>query len=316
MVSLNCPPPEGFLEPETRCEHYVSKQMKEVWAVQLDLAQKLLEVCKKYNLKIYADYGTLLGAVRHKGFIPWDEDMDFTMPREDYDKLCKIAKEEFQDPYSLENYENVNFSQLMVAARLHNSHTTAIAKSELARPNLNYNQGIFVDVFPLDKVPENKFARYVQLKMIALCRFFSWGFAYFSTRYFDSKSLLLRYPKKILYILFKFPSMKLSKFFFLKWIRWTKKYQSIQTSMYFQSNIIINPIIRHENDYAVATEVPFEYISIPINENYDNILRALYGNYNVPKKFSSAGELRMGGIIFDTNVSYTEMINRTTKGNE
>jgi len=110
--------------------------------------------------------------------------------------------------------------------------------------------------------------------------------------------------------------MKLSKFFFLKWIRWTKKYQSIQTSMYFQSNIIINPIIRHENDYAVATEVPFEYISIPINENYDNILRALYGNYNVPKKFSSAGELRMGGIIFDTNVSYTEMINRTTKGNE
>ena len=67
--------------------HLVIEEDKKLWAVEMDLAEKLLNVCKKHDLKIWAEGGTLLGAVRHKGFIPWDNDMDFVMMRDDYEKL-------------------------------------------------------------------------------------------------------------------------------------------------------------------------------------------------------------------------------------
>lgn len=75
------------LEPETRNNYYISVEMKKVWAVEMQLLKKLLEVCEKHHLKIWAEGGTLLGAVRHQGYIPWDDDIDMAMLRDDYDRL-------------------------------------------------------------------------------------------------------------------------------------------------------------------------------------------------------------------------------------
>ena len=71
--------PETFFEPESRCEFYVDETRKKIWAIELDLYLELMRVCKKYDLTIWADGGTLLGAVRHNGFIPWDDDMDLIL---------------------------------------------------------------------------------------------------------------------------------------------------------------------------------------------------------------------------------------------
>ena len=86
-------------EEETRQNYLISKEMKQVWACELDLLKKLLQVCEKYNLKCWADAGTLIGAIRDHGFIPWDDDIDVAMLREDYDKLVSIADKEFAHPY-------------------------------------------------------------------------------------------------------------------------------------------------------------------------------------------------------------------------
>ena len=70
MVDLNIELPDGFLDEEVRWGYTVTSKMKEVWAVELDITAKIIEVCEKYNIKIFSDGGTTLGAVRHKGFIP------------------------------------------------------------------------------------------------------------------------------------------------------------------------------------------------------------------------------------------------------
>ena len=71
-------------------DYPVSELTQKIWRIELDLADVLLDMCNKYNLKIWAAYGTLIGAARHKGFIPWDNDLDFVMMRSDYDKLLNL----------------------------------------------------------------------------------------------------------------------------------------------------------------------------------------------------------------------------------
>jgi len=79
--------PDGFLQSEYRDGYFVDATMKRVWAVELDLLEQFQNICKRHSLKYYAIGGTLLGAVRHKGFIPWDDDIDVGMPRADYDQF-------------------------------------------------------------------------------------------------------------------------------------------------------------------------------------------------------------------------------------
>ena len=78
---------EGFFEPEIREGFFVDSTMKTVWAAELEVLQTIAEICAKYNLTWYAGFGTMLGAIRHEGYIPWDDDLDIMMMRDDYMKL-------------------------------------------------------------------------------------------------------------------------------------------------------------------------------------------------------------------------------------
>ncbi|MBY0011668.1 LicD family protein [Paenibacillus typhae] len=152
-----------FFEEEVRCDYKVTKEIKKLWAVELDLIAKLKEVCEKYNLKFFMSGGTLLGAVRHQGFIPWDDDADFLMPREDFERLKKIAPDEFQDPYFLQTEENEPDIFLGGFARLRNSQTTKITYVHL---NRNANLGIWIDISVLDNIYEDVNRRREQIKKI------------------------------------------------------------------------------------------------------------------------------------------------------
>lgn len=139
--------PESFFEEEVRCGFSVTKERKKIWAVLLDLLIKFDRVCKKHGLTYYLTDGTLLGAVRHKGFIPWDDDIDVSMPRDDYEKLQKFGCE-FLTPYFLQTpYTDKNYFYSFIKIR--NSNTTGLSK---AFHYQGFNDGLFLDVFPIDEV--------------------------------------------------------------------------------------------------------------------------------------------------------------------
>ncbi|WP_302782657.1 LicD family protein, partial [Acidaminococcus intestini] len=154
MITLNIKLPDHFLDEEVQDGFLVSQKRKEVWAVELDLLTEFDRVCKKYKLRYFADGGTLLGAIRHGGFIPWDDDIDLAMFRDDYDKLCSIALHEFKNPYFFQT-EYTDRGSLRGHAQLRNSNTTAILRNSL-NCKYKFNQGIFIDIFPMDSVTENQ----------------------------------------------------------------------------------------------------------------------------------------------------------------
>lgn len=139
----------SFFLPEEKCDFYVSEQRKMLWTILLDLLIEFQRVCKKHNLTYYAMFGTLLGAIRHKGIIPWDDDLDVAMPRTDYERL-KSLKNEFKFPYHM-TWPDVESENGYSFIKLRNSETTAMP---YAYTHLDIDQGIFLDIFPYDEVNE------------------------------------------------------------------------------------------------------------------------------------------------------------------
>lgn len=109
---------EVFFEDEIRDGHFVRSEMKRRWAAEMEVLKEIDRICKKRNITYYADSGTLLGAVRHNGFIPWDDDMDIVMFRSDYMKFLSVLKEELSPPFiGLNIYHYKDFDRLFVSVQ-------------------------------------------------------------------------------------------------------------------------------------------------------------------------------------------------------
>lgn len=139
-----------FLCPETICDFVVDEKRKKIWAIGIDLLVQFDSVCRRHGLQYSLGFGSLLGYVRHHGFIPWDDDIDVVMPREDYERLKKY-KTEFKHPYFLQ-FPGEDQGYYFSIAKLRNSNTTSIS---WAFRYENFNQGIFLDIFPLDNFNKN-----------------------------------------------------------------------------------------------------------------------------------------------------------------
>ena len=154
MLPITISLPENYLEPEERAGFLVSKEQKELFAVLLDLLYQVQQICEKHNIRYFADSGTLLGAVRHKGFIPWDDDIDLMMTRENFEKFSKAAKEELKAPYFFQD-EFTDKGSLRFMGKIMNLNTTSILLTEKER-KLKFSQGIFLDIICFDNVPDNE----------------------------------------------------------------------------------------------------------------------------------------------------------------
>ena len=310
MVDLKIELPDGFLEEEVRCDYTVTKDIKEVWAIEIDLLMQLDEVCKKHNLKCYITDGTMLGTVRHKGFIPWDDDIDVTMFRDDYEKLLKVAETEFKYPYFLQT-EYSDPGCLRGHAQLRNSATTGILKTEEGK--FKFNQGLFLDVFVMDNVIDDKKLFEQQKKDAEKYRKRAVKYARWSTRYYKQNTWQSK-VKGILYPVVNtfLRKTKLEEKNFRKFEEVCKRYNNMETKYVttLEFSFDIERWGKRLKSYFDKVEyMPFEFIKLPISVDYDEMLRNDYGDYMVFKKGASAH----GDMIIDTDRSYTEYINKITK---
>lgn len=134
-------------EEEKLANYLVSDKMKKIWGVELRLLDAAAGICERHHLKFFMLHGTLLGAVRHRGFIPWDDDLDIGMPREDYDRFLAAAEKELPEPLSVQTMWTEEDCFFGSYCRLRDGSTTGIQVRELGHKG---NQGIWIDILPLD----------------------------------------------------------------------------------------------------------------------------------------------------------------------
>lgn len=126
--------------------------MNDLQKVEFDIFLEFDFVCRKLNLNYFLVSGTALGAVRHGGIIPWDDDLDVAMFRDDYNKFMELAPRMLPNKLFLQNYKT-DKNYPFVFAKLRNKQTAFI---ETALRNFDMNHGIYIDIFPLDGYPEKK----------------------------------------------------------------------------------------------------------------------------------------------------------------
>ena len=287
---------DDFFRPEERAGYMVTEEKKRLWAVELDLLNEFFRVCKENDIRAYAFAGTLLGAIRHKGFIPWDDDIDVCMNRENYEKLEKIADKAFKYPYFFQTARS-DRAFFTNTARLRNTETTGIIPWEYSE---KYNGGIFLDCFVMDAVPadEKKFRR--QKKELLILQEL--------LRAYKPETSLGQIESDERHRIIKWMVKKIMKYDSL-----LNLYDKVSMRYNGKSNILaLTNTAIFSDKYRCYVEdlngdeiTKFEQIDIPIPQNAHRMLSDIYGNYmDFPSKKQIA-EKHDGRIIIDTEIPYT-----------
>ena len=308
MVTLNIELPEHFLEGEMRDGFFVSSEMKEVWAVEFDLLFEFMRICDKYNIKWFADGGTILGAARHKGMIPWDDDIDVMMMRPEYEKFCKYAVEEINPPYWFQNMDTEP-GCAREHSRIRNSNTTAIQYWEKDL-NMGFNQGIFIDVFPIDNAPDDDEVLMQWLDKVGKIRSETFScnrlvnYFRFDTGegFYKNIRHLARYNKTKLFMGEKGDYM----YWHRQFVKESQKFNDTNTRRIVK--LVNSPItmrrVWNREWFSDTVYVPFEWFNIPLPIGYESLLNQFYGDW---KQFV-IGTATHGKVLFDVNKPYTEYI--------
>lgn len=143
---------------------YDDKTLKKLHETLIELLDEFVRICKKHNLKYTLVAGSVLGAVRHSGFIPWDDDIDVGMLRSDYEKFIKIARSELNKKYYLDCFE-YNQDYHLSFAKIKKNKTVF---DEEASHHMNNHKGIFIDIFPIDNVYDNVKRSYINAALIKI----------------------------------------------------------------------------------------------------------------------------------------------------
>jgi lipopolysaccharide cholinephosphotransferase len=259
----------------------MKKKLSPIQVELLRLFKEIRDLLEKNKIEYFACGGTLIGAVREKGFIPWDDDIDLFMTRPNYDKLLKLARK-----------NNGKIGKFDVACSELDNSLLPFCKIFDKRYALN-DKGVegdenylFIDIFPLDAIPEDRaeqaeyFAKIFKMRKLAGVSRIKYSYLWHIT---ENKALFL--PKVILKT---YVNLRGPKIYLRKYIELCKKYnQNYKRAKFVSSNVWGKGVIENfEKSELEIMTAKFEDTKINIPKGYDRYLTALYGDYMTPPKKS------------------------------
>lgn len=281
---------------EIRSGFLVTVSRKRLWEKEIELLMVLDDICRRHDIRWFAGYGTLLGAVRHHGFVPWDDDIDVVMLRPDYDRFCQVAMKEIQEPFYWDNWHNTGAFWLF--SKIRDSRTTAWER-ELP---LEHNQGMFIDIFPLDDAPDGVqegrglIAAVIDL-YIAMIQPGKMNEMIAAGRNRLSEKVLRQFMAEP--VLDKFADIEgvLSNHF------------GQTRNVNFVGFDMNNPKGANEamprDAFRKAVYLPFETIEVPVPVGYDEVLTRTYGDYHQFVRGAAGGCAHLGTVM-SPDISYIE----------
>lgn len=238
-------------------------ELQLIWKAEREILDEIDRVCRTNGLRYSLAYGTLIGAVRHAGFIPWDDDIDIVMPRDDYNKMLTIWSREAQPKYVLQN-KNTHSDFNQNFTKIRKDHT-AFLQFEFEK-HVTYPTGFFVDIFPGDRVAPQGLKRRLQYFNCAL------NLLYSREGVTIKKETL---PEKILMCVPRGLRLKIRNWCDKNIQKWNKT-----DNQYFFPSTIYDARVYYPADlFDDMTEIEFEGKKYMCVRDYDKFLRIYYGDY-------------------------------------
>lgn len=238
--------------------------IKDVQAKMLNILLEVDRICKKHHIKYILDGGTMLGAVRHRGFIPWDDDLDIAMLRIEYEKFVQVCKTELCDEFFFQHIRSEKLYPLHFGKmKLKNTRYV-----ENDYRGLNINHGVYIDIFPMDKItPVTKLFQYKFISFLYGIRLKKIGLDVVGRKLW----------KRILMNIFSILPLSVIN-------RWTEQ---VMTLNEIKKTELVNKVCHpgeirpdYPSDiYTNVIEIEFEGHQFPVPKNYDSFLRGRYGDY-------------------------------------
>lgn len=260
------------------------EEIRKLQLVELDIMRKVVDICDRHDLKYFMLGGTLLGAIRHNGFIPWDDDMDIGMPRPDYEKFIRIAAEELNAPYRLHAIQNekLKLDYYYYYARVENTDVMLERQGTLKSNMIP----AWVDVFPLDGAPKN--VREVRTWFAEIDKRFT-GFKRSQASYYARSMERRDKPKSIkTRIVRTVVSLNLDRFISTK-RAWKKLDEVVRRYNYDECAHLANCLgfwaereYFHKMIYGEGRMYQFEDMQLRGPEDYDFVLKQMYMDYMTP----------------------------------
>ena len=250
--------PQEYFEDEVRNGFYISSIVKRVWAAQLEMLNDLDKLCNDLGIRYIVDWGTLLGAVRHHGYIPWDDDMDIGMPREDYERFKTVTDKMGWHYHLLDHHTEPD--HIEVFSRLVN-HTGICMESAHLEKYHGCPFVVGIDIFPYDYVYSDESKESYRLKKAdELAR-----------RYTAAKN---EHKRGLNDLIRRFDELACE----------CPKEESGGITFYFNFVRRKGAYVHKEDFFNDLERMNFENIQVNVPKAYDDVLRAKYGDYTVVKR--------------------------------